>query len=134
MTQNEHIVLIGPWGWIGWLLFALLGALYAMLWSSSRAGELRELKRELEKARKAIAELSEMELELKNRNDKLRTEYNELHGEYVELRGKFGQLQIAFERVATQMAEQRNDLNKERELRDQQYMELMRSRAKNGDL
>lgn len=134
MTQTEHIVLIGPWGWVGWLLFSLVGMLYTLLWRSSRAGELRQMKQELEKARKAINELREMEFDLKNRNDKLRTDYNTMHGEYVELRGKFSQLQIAFDKVAAQMAEQRLDLNKERELRDSQYMELIRERAKNGDL
>jgi hypothetical protein len=132
--MNDHLHMIGPWGWLGWVLFAGCLMLYYRLWTSSNATELRQLKEELEKARRTIAELRTLELTLKNRNEELNAAHARLHGEFLELRGQFGQLNIAFGKQGEVVARLMEELNRERSLRDQQYGELLRNKAKNGEL
>lgn len=131
---NDHVQMIGPWGWLGWVLFAGALLLYYRLWTSASADELRRLKEELDKARKTIAELRELELRLKNRNDELNTAHARLHGEFLELRGQFSQLNIAFSKQAELVGSLRDELVRERKLRDDQYAELMRTKGKHGEL
>jgi chromosome segregation ATPase len=132
--ENDHLQMIGPWGWLGWVLFAGALMLYYRLWTSTSADELRRLKEELDKARKTIAELRELELKLKNRNDELNTAHARLHGEFLELRGQFQQLNIAFGKQGELVASLREEVQRERKLRDDQFAELMRTKGKHGEL
>lgn len=134
IAVNEHVATIGPWAWMGWLLFGLTAILFGMLWRSSRAVELRELKRALAEARVVIDTLRVKELQLIGEKEDLHTKYVALHGEYLELRGKHSQLEVAFGRMGTMVSDLRKDLNDEREKRDSQYAELMRLRGKHGEL
>lgn len=131
---NDHLQMIGPWGWLGWVLFAGCLMLYYRLWTSSNAVELRRLKEELDKARKVIAELREMELHLKNRNEELKTAHARLHGEFLELRGQFQQLNIAFGKQGETLGKLVDDLRREQEKSDQRYAELIQMKAKHGEL
>lgn len=131
---DQHVATMGPWQWLGWVLFAALAVLYGALWRSSRAVELRALKKALQEARASIDELKALEMELKNRNDKLRTDYNRLHSEYTDLRQQLSRLEVAFGAIGDKLAATREELASEKKLRDQQYEELMRAKAKNGDL
>lgn len=63
--------MIGPWGWAGWLVAAVLGAILIHLWRSSGPKELRRLNREMAEARKLIAQLRTENLTLTNRNEEL---------------------------------------------------------------
>lgn len=131
---NDHVEMIGPWGWLGWVLFSGALMLYYRLWTSSSSTELRHLKEELDKARRTIAELRELEMRLKNRNDELNTAHGRLHSEFIELRGQFQQLNIAFGKQGEVVSKLMEELKHERDLRDQQFAELMRTKAKNGEL
>ena len=72
-AMNEHMYLIGPWGWAGWALLGCALLLYYRLWTSTSTVELRRMKEELAKARRMIEELQRLEHSLKNRNDELRS-------------------------------------------------------------
>lgn len=131
---NDHLQMIGPWGWLGWVLFAGCLMLYYRLWTSASADELRRMKEELAKARETIQELRQLELKLKNRNDELNTAHARLHGEFTELRGQFSQLNVAFNKQGEMVANLMTELKYERELRDTQFAELMRTKGKHGEL
>jgi predicted nuclease with TOPRIM domain len=133
-AMNEHMYLIGPWGWAGWALLGCMLLLYYRLWTSTSTVELRRMKEELAKARRMIEELQRLEHSLKNRNDELNTAHARLHGEFTELRGQFSQLTVAFNRQGEMVGKLMEDLKRERELRDNQYADLMRTKAQHGDL
>lgn len=126
--------MVSPWAWAGWVVAAAIAMLYYKLWTSASVKELDGLRRELEKARKTIAELRELELRLKNRNEELSTAHHKLHSEFTELRGKHSQLHAAHGALGELVASLREDLDRERQLRDTQYAELMREKAKHGEL
>ena len=135
MTPNEeHVMMIGPWGWLGWLATALVAALYAQLWRSSRASELRKLNSALADARQMIDDLRASEQQLIRERNALREQFGQLHGEYLELRGSHSQLNAAFGKLGGVVAALQEDVNRERRLRDQQFAELMRLRGKHGEL
>lgn len=131
---DEHVVMIGPWGWIGWMLYVVAMAALGLLWKSSGPSKLRELQRELSKARDVIEALEERGREMLKVNAKLREDYQKLHGEYLELRGQFSQLNVDYGKMDAQIHTLRQELNDEREKREAQFMELMRAKAKSGDL
>jgi predicted nuclease with TOPRIM domain len=131
---NDHLYLIGPWGWAGWALLSCALLLYYRLWTSASAIELRRMNEELAKARRMIEELQRLEHSLKSRNDELNTAHTRLHGEFTELRGQFSQLNVAFNRQGEMVGRLMEDLKRERELRDDQYADLMRTKAQHGDL
>lgn len=118
----------------GWLLFFALLLLYYRLWTSTSGKALQELRTKLKEANDTIDQLRTLEMELKNRNDKLRTDYNRLHAEYTDLRQKLSHLEVAFGTIGDKLAQTREELEKEKKLRDAQYMELVKAQAKNGDL
>lgn len=113
--------------YLGWVMFGGLLLLYYRLWTSAGAVELRKMSDELAKARKAIVELEKLTLELKNRNDELHTINTRLHADYVDLRDQHSRLNVAFGKLGESVADMR-------EKYDAQFMELMRAKAKNGDL
>lgn len=131
---EEHVMMIGPWGWIGWAAMAAVSALYVLLWRSSRASELRKLNEALADARKMIDDLRASEQQLIRERNALREQFGELHGQYLELRGSHSQLNAAFGKLGGVVAALQEDLNRERALRDQQFAELMRLRGKHGEL
>ena len=121
-------------GWTGWVLCLGITLLYYRLWTSAGVDQLRKLKDALAAAQITIARLQEMEMTLKNRNDELHTANAKLHGEYLELRGQFSQLNVAYAKMGEMVATLRDDLNRERTARLEQYGEMLKERAKHGDL
>lgn len=128
------IVYIGPWGYIGWMGFALMLLLFTVLWKSSRPQELRRLNAALGEARKTLDELRQREMELLNKNDALSTSYSKLEGEYRELSGRFDALFNAFDRLVKEQESIRTELRLEREKRDREYAELIKMKAEHGRL
>lgn len=131
---DEHVILIGPWGWLGWLGMTGMAALYVLLWRSSRSIELRRLNDALAEARQVIDLLRQSEQQLIRERNALREQVGQLHGQFLELRGAHSQLNIAFGKLGDLVVSLRDDLNRERKLRDDQYAELIRLRGKHGDL
>ncbi len=95
---------------------------------------MRTVRDENNKLKARVDHLERQETFLKNRNDELNTAHARLHGEFVELRGQFSQLNIAFAKQGVTVATLMEELREERKLRDDQYMQWMREKAKNGDL
>jgi len=108
--------------------------LYYRLWISTGPVEFRKLKEAYAKSLQTIEELTSLEAKWRQRAEELSTQHSQLHGEYLELRGQFSQLNIAYAKMGEQVAALRDDLAKERKLRDEQYMQWMREKAANGDL
>lgn len=130
----DDAVLVGPWGWIGWLLFSLaLGAL-GILWRSSGPTQLRALNRALSEARKLIEDMEKRERAMLRRNRELDQQHRELHEKYLDLNGRFSELNVANAKLGDLYADLKKELKEERELREQQFLELMRAKAKTGDL
>lgn len=84
---DEHLMTIGPWAYLGWVLFAGLAVLYFRLWRSSGVGELGKLKKELNDARKMIGDLRQVETSLKNRNGELQVKLNRLESDNRDMKG-----------------------------------------------
>jgi predicted nuclease with TOPRIM domain len=120
--------------WLGWVLFAGLLMLYYRLWLSASANELRKMSEELGKGRKTIKELRELEFTLKNRNDELHTINARLHADYIELRDQHSRLNVAFGKLGDQVSEMRKEMTELRTKYDEQFLQLMHERAKNGSL
>lgn len=80
--------LIGPFGWLGWALFVLMGVLYVHLWRSSGPKNLRKLNRQLAEASTMIGKLQEENMSLQNRNDYLRTQLNTIQQQLTDDRKK----------------------------------------------
>ncbi len=127
-------VLIEQLAWTGWIFFGGLLLLYYRLWTSSSSEELRKLKLALGEAHATIDELRKLEIRLKNRNEELSTANHKLHGEYLELRGQFSELNKAYGKLGEVVHQLRDDLNREKALRDEQYRQWMHEKAKHGDL
>lgn len=125
--MDEHVVMIGPWGWVGWLVACAVGYLYYMLWVSSSNRERIKLREELNEARKIIADLED-------KHGRTNTLLQKIHEEYNELSASYHELTMSFERLGRDFAKLQSDLKEERELRMQQYGELLKERAKHGDL
>lgn len=113
--------------WLGWVLFAGLLMLYYRLWLSASATEMRKMSEELKKGRKTIEELRALEFTLKNRNDELHTINTKLHADYIELRDQHSRLNAAFGKLSDTVEELRKKY-------DEQFLQLMHERAKNGSL
>ncbi len=77
--------MVSPWTWAGWVVAALLAMLYYRLWTSASVKELDGLRRELVKARKTIATLRELEVNLTNRNEELHTQVKSLEADNKDL-------------------------------------------------
>lgn len=134
-TINEHeMVWIGPWGWIGWMLFTIAVGAFAFLWRSSGPTQLRSLNKALADARAVIEDLEARQKEMLRRNQELDKKHRELHEEHLGLKGEFSQLNVAYGKLGELVANLREDLNTERNKREEQFMELMRAKAKTGDL
>lgn len=131
---QDHVQLIGPWAWLGWVGFALASMLYYRLWTSSRGVALRELHAELEKARSTIAEMQLLNKQLRSSNRELKAKHQALHAEYLELRGKLQNLEQSLGKQEEKVAQLTLDVKRERELRDEQYGELVKLQAKHGEL
>lgn len=86
MTTNDHLQMIGPWGWLGWLLFAVIAMLFYRQWTSDPQTAMRKMREELEEARKTIAELRQLEMQLKNRNEQLNVQVNSIAAELSDQR------------------------------------------------
>ena len=97
-TMNN---LIGPWGWVGWLLAVLVSVLYVHLWRSSGPRALRMLNRRLSEASTLIGKLQEENMSLQNRNDFLRTELNKINQQLTDDRNKMVLLAKANEELRT---------------------------------
>lgn len=125
---------VRPVLWVFFALFWALVVLYIRLWRSSGSKELRALRSEISEAHQLLEAERRLNLTLTNRNDELKSMHSKLHGEFLELRGQFSQLQQSYGKVGELLAEVRADLRREKGLRDDQYAELMRLKAKSGDL
>jgi len=120
--------------WLGWVLFGGLLMLYYRLWLSAGPTEMRKMSEELRKGRKTIEELRALEFTLKNRNDELHTINTKLHADYIELRDQHSRLNVAFGKLGDQVNEMRKEMNDLRTKYDEQFLQLMHERAKNGSL
>ena len=135
MFMGVDITTMYGWiGWVGWVLFAGVLILYYRLWTSVDARSMDKMRRELDRYKVRVDNLERQETYLKNRNDELNTAHARLHGEFVELRGQFSQLNIAFAKQGETVARLMEELREERKLRDDQFMQWTRERAKHGDL
>lgn len=135
MHQLEGwIVRMGPLGWAGYVMALAALMLFVRLWYASRPTELRHLKTLLLEADKRIKGLNDLLRATAKERDELRQKHHELHNEYLELRGQFSELNRAYGKLGDLVAQLRDDLKHEQEKRDAQYLELMRAKAKNGDL
>lgn len=133
VTEHE-MVLIGPWGWIGWMLFVIAISAFGFLWKSSGPTQLRSLNKALADARAVIEDLEARQKDMLRRNQQLDDKHRKLHEEHLELKGQFSQLNVSYGTLDGLVMGLREDLDKERTKRDDQFTELMRARAKNGDL
>jgi chromosome segregation ATPase len=133
-TGLDLSAVYGVAGWAGWVLCAAISLLWYRLWVSVDVRSMRTVRDENNKLKARVDHLERQETFLKNRNDELNTAHARLHGEFVELRGQFSQLNIAFAKQGVTVATLMEELREERKLRDDQYMQWMREKAKNGDL
>ncbi len=120
------------WGAV--IAFAMILGLYIRLKMSDPYQQIENLKKEVSKVLKALADEKMRVMELTNRNDELKTKINTLHSEHIELKGQFSQLNVAYGKMGERFDKVMDELKKERELRDIQYAELVRTQAKHGDL
>lgn len=135
MRQLEGmIVRMGVLGWLGYALAMGAVLLFVRLWYASRPTELRRMQQSLLEADKRIKGLNDLLRATAKERDELRQQHQRLHNEYLELRGQFSELNKAFGKQAELVGQLRNDLKAEQEKRDAQYLELMRMKAKLGDL
>jgi predicted nucleic acid-binding Zn-ribbon protein len=102
----EHAILIGPWGWIGWVLFIAMSALYAHLWNGSSAKKLRALQREVDAARKIISDLRKHEMELEVRNAELNTEITQTRQDMALLKEEMARVRKANEHLGVTVERQ----------------------------
>lgn len=121
-------------GWTFFSLFWALFVLYIRLWRSSGVKNLRNLRKEIEMANKILSAERELNYELSGKHREAKRKHEELHNEFVELRCQFSQLQVAYGKLGELVSQYRDDLNREKSLRDEQYLELVRAKAKTGDL
>lgn len=131
---QDHVQMIGPWGWLGWVAFAMTVLLYYRLWTSAEPSAVREMQEELEKARKTISDMRLLNKQLKEQNEDLRRKHDVLHGEYLALRQQLSKMETDMGRHEQLVDRIMRDLKSERDLRDKQYMELVRLKAQVGDL
>lgn len=118
----------------GWIMAVIAMGFYVKLRMSD---PFRQLERSMEMVRQLTHTAEELKVEnlaLRNRNEQLNTELQSIHAECSELRSNLKLLKIAFEKNGETIARLAQDLKEERELRDEQFMQWTRERAKHGDL
>ena len=114
--------------------FALILGLYIRLRMSDPYQQIENLKKEVSKVLKALADEKMRVMELTNRNDELKTQINKIHSDHLELKGQFSQLNVAYGKMGERFDKVMDELKKERELRDIQYAELVHTKVKHGDM
>ena len=118
----------------GWIMAVIAMGFYVKLRMSD---PLREVERALETVRKVTHDNEELKAAndiLVKQNEQLSTDLKAVHTECSELRSNFKLLKIAFEKNGETIARLAQDLKEERELRDEQFMQWTRERAKHGEL
>ena len=118
----------------GWIMAVIAMGFYIKLRMSD---PFRQLERSMEMVRQLTHTAEELKVEnlaLRNRNEQLNTELQSIHAECSELRSNLKLLKVAFEKNGETIARLAQDLKEERELRDDQFMQWTRERAKHGDL
>ena len=121
-------------GWIGWIVAALALGLYIRIRLSDPFAKIEKLTKQVKQLLEALAEEKVRVMDLTNRNDELRTLNNRLKGDLDEMRGEMKSLKVAFEKNGETIARLAEDLKEERKLRDDQFMQWTRERAKYGEL
>lgn len=118
----------------GWIMAVIAMGFYVKLRMSD---PFRQLERSMEMVRQLTHTAEELKVEnlaLRNRNEQLNTELQSIHAECSELRSNLKLLKVAFEKNGETIARLAQDLKEERELRDEQFMQWTRERAKHGEL
>jgi septal ring factor EnvC (AmiA/AmiB activator) len=131
---EEMIVRMGMLGWIGYMLAFGALLLYYRLWMSTRPQEVQKLKQSVAEADRTIKSVNELLRATVKERDELKEAHRVLHAEYMELRGQFSELNKAYGKLGDMVATLREDLKAEQRKRDDQYLELLRAKAKTGDL
>ena len=122
------------YGWVGWIVAALAIGLYIRIRLSDPYSKIERLTKQVKQLLEALAEEKVRVMDLTNRNDELRTLNNRLKGDLDEMRGEMKSLKVAFEKNGETIARLAEDLKEERKLRDDQFMQWTRERAKYGEL
>ncbi len=121
-------------GWLGMIVAAVAVALYIRLRMSDPYTKIDRLTKEVQRLMDSLSEERIRTMDLTNRNDELRTLNNRLKGDLDEMRGEMKSLKVAFEKNGETIARLAEDLKEERKLRDDQFMQWTRERAKYGEL
>lgn len=95
MHPTETLQTIGPWGWLGWLLAAVVSILLWIVWESDPQMALRRMTAALNEARQTIDQLSAKNTELQNRNSALQVDLHRLEADNRDLHQQLKLLQQA---------------------------------------
>ena len=132
------IGMVGHWAWPVIVLLVIALVVMTLLYFQLRNSDpYKQLERAMQKIRDLThsnEELKAINAQLVQRNEQLSTDIKAIHAECNELRSNFKLLKIAFDKNGETIERLANDLKAERELRDEQFMQWTRERAKHGEL
>lgn len=128
--QTDHVQMIGPWGYLGWLLAVCLGLLFYRQWTSDPHTALRKMRVELDEARKTIAQLRALEMKLKNRNDELNTQVNGLIADNQDLKTGMERMRVANDAMHEAMARMERHQKQLQDNHDELYKRVVAMQVK----
>ena len=114
---------------LGIYAFGVSVALYRV-WVSTGRRNLNLLNEAITKANIVVGYQNAEVIRLTNDNEVLKTIQRTQQADLREVRGKYAELMASHERIAKDYADVKKDLKAERELRDDQFMQLTQALAK----
>lgn len=130
--QQEHVMMVGPWGWFGYAIAAVIGLLFARLWWSSRPTELRAMQKALREARQYIQVLEKERDEAKRENAAMRVQIEQLQGHYNEMDKAVARQRTQLTELSKQLGEEKQRRKEQEEKSDEYYKRLMQLETKFG--
>jgi predicted RNase H-like nuclease (RuvC/YqgF family) len=132
MNQTEHLQMIGPWGYMGWLLAVCLGLLFYRQWTSDPQTALRKMQEELKAARETITQLRHLVKHLTTHNDELHVQVSSLQTDNRELHQQMALLKQANDLQAEVMARMERQQKELQDKYDNMVARVMNLEAKLG--